>query len=132
MDAIDLLRLIIEIVCLALSVGALADTLWRDKTRTILVIVTSSLVLLSGVAVFLTWQHQHRVDMTSQEILRVIGPDVKTFDQVFQSLFQPEFPIANEAMGQLVKDGRVGYRQLEVRDDKGVGYTAGGYYRISN
>ena len=32
-------------------------------------------------------------------------------------------------MGRLVKDGKVGYKSLDVRDDKGVRYTTEGYYR---
>jgi hypothetical protein len=108
METTELLRLIIEIAGLALALGALAETLWlHSKTKIVLVVTVSLLIMLSSFAVLLSWQHERQVEMTSQDILNVIGPDVKTFDQVFHSLFQPEFPIANEAMGRLIKEGRI-------------------------
>lgn len=121
---------ILAVISLAIAIGGFIPIFFmHDRKKEIaLTMVLATLIVLSGITYIRGHQHQQRVKSVSVEIVEKLGVDCRTFDQLYEQLYYPDFLILSEALENLIKDGQVGHKILEVRDDRGENYRVKVYY----
>ncbi len=109
----------LSIAGFALSLGALLFAFVRkDRMReTVLVTVVAALTATSGIALLRHHQEEELVTRAQEEILSKLSNDALTFDQLYQELNFPPFPVVNEALFRAVERGAIGYRVVEFKRD---------------
>lgn len=98
------------------------------KKETLIITVIAFLVLLSGITLWERSLYNRRVEGVATEIVKIIGNEIMTFDQVHEALYKVDFAVANEAIDKLIGNNRLGYRLLELRDDFGNRFRTRGYF----
>lgn len=90
--------------------------------------VLTALIAISVILFIRNGQHEKQVEIVSNEIVDKIGTTSKTFDQLFEELYYPDFTVLSEALDNLIKNGKVGHKILEVHNDTGELFRVRGFY----
>ena len=128
-----LLEKLLPVASFTIGLGGLVR-LFRPAGKTkevVIATVIASLTLLSGITVYQVYRHEQGVKAVSQEILVLLGDDVKAFDQLYEALYYVEVRVINEALDDLIAHGKVGHKLLELRDYQGATFRVRGYYAKS-
>ena len=118
-------------ISFALSLGGLVVRVFlRSDSRklTVLGIVITCLVVLTGVGIYQSLSHKRRVEAAAKEIVGALGNSTRTFDELQEILYKPDFPLTTEALDALVSTNKVGQKILDVRDELGRHFRVRGYY----
>lgn len=120
---------IIQIIGFALAIASFIGLLigWEKK---IVVIVAAlvAFVIIGGVKVYEYHYHWMRVESTSGLIVKELGTDRKTLDQLCQTFRPQEVQFVEEALTELVNIRKVGHKILDMRDDLSSRYPVRIYY----
>jgi uncharacterized membrane protein (UPF0182 family) len=118
------------IMSVAISIGGFITIFLKQerKREVALVVVLTVLVAISVILFIRDGQHEKQVEIVSNEIVDKIGTTSKTFDQLFEELYYPDFTVLSEALDNLIKNGKVEHKILEVRNDIGELYRVRGFY----
>lgn len=121
---------ILAILSLAVSIVGLFPTFrLQDVRKKIVIVVVLVIIITSSALTFIrTVQYGKQIELVSNEIVEKIGPTSKTFDQLFEELYYPDFSILSEALDNLINEGKVGHRILEVHNDIGESFRVRGFY----
>lgn len=128
----DTILTFVSILSLALSVGGLVLSLVPPRKKIVvlsLAMVLVILVALSTISIVRIHDQTTLVEHQSHEILARLETGSKTFDQLYQELFYPDFNVLRQAIDELVSKDKVGHTMLEVRDEQGDPYRIRVYFR---
>jgi hypothetical protein len=128
-----MMTVVLTYLSFALAVSGLVAQVTLGATRrrkAFVAVVITSLVVLSGFAAYEAAMHARRVEVTSQQIVRVLGSGLKTFDELAESLNRPDLSHLSESLEALIEANRVGQRIVDVRDDYGRRLRVRGYYLV--
>lgn len=112
-------------------VGGLLSPKYSAKTRSFLILLLAFLVAFVATGSASLWQaHQRSVHLqaVSEELLRILGNEAKTIDQLHEGLLFEDFATVTESLGMLVKLNKVGHRVIEMRDDANLRYLGRLYF----
>jgi len=101
------------------------------RRRSFLIVLVACLVAFVATGSASVWQtHQRSIHVreVSEEILRILGKEAKSIDQLQEGLPFEGFGTVSEALAVLVKANKVGHRVVEVRDDADLRYRARLYF----
>lgn len=118
----------------AIALGGLVARIYfppDSRKETISAVVIAFLVIMTGVGLYQTINHERHVEAVAKKIIVALGSETKTFDQIYETLHYVDFPVANEALDHLVNTNVVGHEVLDVRGDRGSKFRVRGYYVTS-
>jgi hypothetical protein len=129
----DTILAFVSILSLALSVGGLIPVFFLRAQKKVIVIslgmVLLVLVALSTISIVRIQDQTTLIERQSNEVLERLEIGSKTFDQLYQELFYPDFKVLSQAIDNLVSKGKVGHTLLDVHDERGEIYRIRIYYR---
>ena len=119
-------------ISFALSLaGLLVRFIFPDSRKlTVLGILLTCLVVMTGAALYQAVNHERRVELVADQIVTALGSETKTFDELHEELYKSDLSTTTEALDSLVMAKKVGQRILEVRDNFGTGFRVRGYYAM--
>lgn len=125
----------LNIVSLALAIAALVPVLLPVARIRFWTVTAIALTLVVLVAMYQTYQEyveRKSVQAVREEIWSLLTKYEKglTFEQIYDNLYYPSFPVANTALDSLVEDGRILNEKKEVVDQEGTKYVVRKYYRL--
>ena len=120
----------LAIASFAISVGGLISVFFfKDRRKEVaLVVVIALLVATTGVAMYQHYQHNQLISRVEKEIIAKLSHNTWTFDQLYQKLLFPSFPVVNEALFRAVEKGVIRDRIIEVRVSNGSMQPVRVYY----
>ena len=130
---------LLPVASFAIAAGGLAVRLfWPDGPAKRQLIVASFIfvVLASG----LMWRQQReeereareeesQVRKTADDIVRVIGSEKRTYEEILSGLRKPDYRIANEAIDLLVAEKDIGSELRTVAHKSGPSFLIRLYYK---
>jgi hypothetical protein len=122
---------IISLLSIGVELGGLIYAIFFSsdlKKKGILTAVLSVLLIFTAGIGIEYRSHKHRVEEVSNEIIKKIGKETMTLDQLYQQLFNPDYSIYNEALGNLVEKGKLGYQIIQVYNRAGDVFLVRGFY----
>ena len=113
----------------AAVVGLIALVLPKGEQKKILFIVIVTLIVsTTGLTVYQQLQHQAEIKAVQKEIIEVLDTHIYTFDQIYQQVHLKPFNLVNEALYDLVDNGKVGHRLMRFTGEENILLQARGYY----
>jgi hypothetical protein len=125
---------VISLVSFALGFAGFVGSLLSNsssRTRFWVIMLLACLVAFVATGSVSFWQSHQRfvhVQTVSEEILRILGKEAKTIDQLHEGLMFEHFGTVSEALGELVKANKVGHRVVEVKDGADLPYRTRLYF----
>jgi len=109
----------LSIAGLALSIAGLVPALYprsRTKLWTFTTAVFSLLVLIGIYQVYQERVEQRAIQASKSDILALLEKNKNgmSFEQMYDSMYYPNFATANSAIDELVEDGRVVSEKIEA------------------
>jgi hypothetical protein len=103
----------------------------RSRRGTVQVGAVIVAAVLGLTSVRILYQHAvlaRRVDRASSAIIKEVGTDTRTADELLRNLPEIERPTFDEALERLLETGSLDKKLLRLRDDSGIDHVAWGYY----
>lgn len=121
---------ILSILSFAVAVGGLYPALHlNDSKKKIIIIIVLTFIIATSMMAFINIKkHDSYVEFVSTEIVEKIGPSSVTLDYLNEEVYNTDYGIISEALDYLIKNGRVGYKTLVLRDDTGKSFNVTGFY----
>lgn len=112
-----MLEKILTVLGLAIAIGGFVHVLTPSprRTRIALLTVCVALAALSGWLAIDHWRERSRVDATKEQIMQLVaGNNPRTFDQILDGLYYPDYAAAEQALDELVAEHLISQRKLTV------------------
>lgn len=121
---------LLSITSLAISIGGLVH-IFRlgDRGKAVVIgVAISALAILSAVGVYRAVQHQTEITYVSGEVMKALGKDPSTINELEQSIHHANFPDLLEAVDNLVRSGKIQYEIRKLYDAQRNAYSVGVYF----
>jgi hypothetical protein len=118
---------ILGITSVSLAIAGLLSG-WQGR-RTILALLLSFLILITGASTVRSISHERRLVSLQAEILQLVSQRARSVDDIYEDLRYVEFAVVNEALSRCVDEGIVGHKVLEFQRTDGDFTRVRVYYR---
>lgn len=124
----------LAIISLALAIAGLVPILLpttRARFWTVTAATLSLVVLIGVYQAHKEYSERKAVRAVKEEVWGLLTKHEKgmTFEQIYDSLYYPNFTVANAAIDGLVAESRIENEKKEVADIEGTKYVVRKYYR---
>mgnify|MGYP000058812062 CR=1 FL=1 len=105
----------------------------KDKIFVGIAVILAVLMLSSGIVLLKQAQKKKRVKNIEVRIVKTIGSEAKSAQELYEKLLPfVEYKLFNEALEQLISEGRVEDRVIQVRDHYDREFRIRVYYMPNN
>lgn len=124
------LDLVLTIAGVAASVGGLVAVLAGGGRERKQIVIAAVLAFLAATTTVLVLGHLERRQVlrkTEREVVGLIDNSTRTIDDLYHHLLNVPLPVISEALQNLIEQGRVSHRILELRTASGEFVDVRGY-----
>ena len=121
----------LPIASFALAAGGLAVRIFVPSSpakQTLLVAVLIFLVLSSGLQWHREWSRTQQVRAVAEEIIKVVGNEKRTYEDVSARLRKPDYQLITAAMDLLIAEERLGSEPATIIDKADKPFRARLYF----
>lgn len=115
------MEIFLNIASFSISVGGLiAVFVVKDNKRKAIVFgaVVAALIATSGIALYLSYQHEKYMDRIQEEMIKILSSEAITFDDLYQNIFPPvSHELLREALYDGIEEGLIGYRPIRMQSN---------------
>ncbi len=124
------LDLVLSITGAAASVGGLVAVLASSDRRKqiVIVVILAFVATTTTVAVLGHLERRQMLRRTEREVVGLLGNSTRTIDDLYQHLLNVPLTTISEALDNLIEQGRVSHRILELRTASGEFVDVRGYF----
>ena len=80
--------------------------------------VVAALIATSGIALYLSYEHEKYVDRVQEEMIKILSSEAITFYDLYQNIFPPvSHELLREALYDGVEEGLIGYRPIRLQSN---------------
>ena len=127
---------VLAILGFAMSLANFLTLVVKDATAKIVIpaVTSVSLILIFGLMLYQTHQHELQVASTSQSIIAELseaekeGKEAQPYDDLSRNIFQVDIALENDALARLDAARALGHKILRLRDDSGRQFEVWGFF----
>lgn len=116
-----MIELFISIASFSISVGGLVAVIVvkDDKKKEIVFsVVVATIIVLSGVTLYSSYQHEKQIDRIQEEIIKNLPPEGLTFDDLYMNIYPPvSHELLREALYTGIEERSIGYRSMRLQSN---------------
>lgn len=124
-----------SIIGLAISVSSFIAMLLSENTKKKIVLAVVATVALTAISV-VTYvdadRHTRTIRRVTADITDVLDSKSMSFDQLYSELYFTSQADLNEALGDMIAERTIWFKNLELHDEKGEKYFVKGFYCRKN
>lgn len=109
------LELVLSIASFALAIAGLIIRFFlpdRPAKHTLIAAVLIFILLISSASLFNIWEENNAIQRAAEDIVRIIGNEKRTFEDILADFRQPDYKIISDALDLLIEEKRVGSKVL--------------------
>ena len=125
------LELVLSIASFALAIAGLIVRFFlpdRPAKHTLIAAVLIFILIISSASLFKIWEEDKEIQSAAEDILRIIGNEKRTFEDILADFRQPDYKIISDALDLLIEEKRVGSKILTFSIDEQNGGRARLYF----
>jgi len=121
----------LPVASFALAAGGLAVRFFAPSgpaKQTLIAAVLIFLLVTSGLLWRQDWEEKRQVREAADEIIRIVGNEKRTYEDILAGLRQPNYQVANGAIDLLVDEKRLGSEDATIIDKTDKPFRVRLYY----